>query len=555
LVLIAALSGGLIARLMKLQPLLGYIIAGVVFGATFPFAGSGVEKLAEIGAILLLFSIGLELSLTRLGRVLKVALLGASIQIVLVSLFSYFLLIFLGIDSLAALILGLGFSLSSTAVVVKILADRGETDTAHGEVMIGWLLVQDLAVVPIMVIVSSLALFEGAVIITALKALVLASTLVAIAVVAGKIAAPFVIHRIAATNSRELLVLAAVALALGTAGITSLFGVSAALGAFLAGVVISESQENHAVFAETRPLRDLFVSVFFVTMGFLVSPLTIFNHFGLILALVILVLLVKFVVVFFVSLFLGYHGKTAVAAGLGLSQVGEFSFIIFSKAGVLKLLSAEMISVGIATALLTLILTPFLFRSILPFWKKIRNISTKLPVFNKFLLGWDRRNLIRRENFKNHIIVCGFGRIGGWVGKALDLANTSFIAVEYNQKIVNNLKKEGREVIYGDPTEIEVLEAAGIREAKAIVLAIPDRVAQEEVITQVQTIAPSVKIVSRAHLDEDVDKLKVLGVDRVIQPEFEAAVAIVRGIFSSMGKSKEEISERIRKLRLLKSKT
>ena len=331
LVLIAALTGGLAVRLLKLQPLLGYIIAGVVFGSLFPM-DSGIGKLAEIGAILLLFSIGLELSLTRLGRVLKVALLGASVQIILVTTLSYFLLGIFGISSSVALVLSLGFSLSSTAVVVKILADRGETDTIHGEVMIGWLLIQDLAVVPMMVILSALAASEGGMIITAGRALLSASAVVVIAVAAGKIVAPFLIHKIASANSRELLVLASVALALGTAGITSFFGISPALGAFLAGVVISESQENHAVFAETRPLRDLFVAMFFVTMGFLVTPQIIFAHLGLIFALAIVVLLVKFVVVFIVSLFLGYHGKTAVASSLGLAQIGEFSFVIFSQA-------------------------------------------------------------------------------------------------------------------------------------------------------------------------------------------------------------------------------
>lgn len=555
LVLTAALSGGLSLRLLKLQPIIGYIIAGVIFGAIFPIQGLGIERLAELGAILLLFSVGIELSLSRLERVLRVALLGASIQIILVTLLGYFLLGMFGTEPLTALILSAGFSLSSTAVVVKILSDRGETDTIHGEVMIGWLLLQDLAVIPMMVILPALAnFFGGELVLPAGRALLGAGAVVGVSILTGRLIVPFLIHQVASVNSRELLVLSAVALALGTAAITSFFGISPALGAFLAGVVISESQEKHAVFAETRPLRDLFVALFFVTLGFLVSPAVIFANLGLILALAIFVLIVKFLVVFLVSLGLGYHGKTAVATSFGLAQIGEFSFIIFSAARGLGLLSAQMTSVGVAVALLTLLATPFLFKSILPFWRWLRNITAKWPTFNKFIIGWDRKSSISREGLTNHIIICGFGRVGGWVGKALDSVGIPFIVIEYNQKIVNDLAKSGRNVIYGDPTEPEVLEVAGVKEAKVIVLAIPDRVAQEQLITHVQTVAPNVKIITRANLDEDWEKLKHLRVDKVVQPEFEAAVAISKSILSSMGKPKEEVSERIKNLRLSRSR-
>lgn len=556
LVLIAALAGGLTVRLLKFQPLLGYIIAGVIFGALFPIRGGGIEKLAEVGAILLLFSVGIELSLTRLGRVLRIALLGASVQIILVTFLGYLLLSLFGIPPLTALILSAGFSLSSTAVVVKILADRGETDTIHGEVMIGWLLVQDLAVIPMMVILPALAgSVDGGLVLTAAKALLGAGVLVAVSIAVGRILAPFLIHQVASVNSRELLVLSAVALALGTAAVASLFGISPALGAFLAGVVISESQENHAVFAETRPLRDLFVALFFVTLGFMVSPGVVLGNLGLILSISLFVIVAKFSSVFLVSLGLGYHGKTAVATSFGLSQVGEFSFIIFSVAGTLGILSPEMISLGVSVALLTLIATPFLFKSILPFWRWLRKVTGAWPKVNKLILGWDKRSSEKGGELANHIIICGYGRVGGWVGKALEAAKVPFVVVEYNQKIVSELTKGGQEVIYGDPTEPEVLEAAGIKNAKILVLAIPDRVAQEELIAHVETVAPDVKIITRAHLDEDFEKLKLLRVDKIIQPEFEAAVAIIKSILTSMGKSKEEVSRRIKSIRLSRSKS
>ncbi len=502
--------------------------------------------MAEIGAILLLFSIGIELSLGRLSRVLNIAVLGALIQIILVTSVGYLVLRAIGISQASSLILAAGFSLSSTAVVVKILSDKGEEGTVHGEVMIGWLLVQDLAVIPMMVILPTLV--GGSIWLPAAVALLKAGIVVAATVILGKVLAPALIHKVAALNSRELLVITAFAFALGTAALTSFFGISPVLGAFLAGVVISESQENHAIFAETRPLRDLFVALFFVTLGFLVSPTTIFSNFGLILALAALVLLVKILVVFFISVGFGYRGRVAVASAFGLSQVGEFSFIIFSSSLGLGLLTPSMASIGIATALVTLLITPFLFRSTIPFWRKARDATAKWPAVNKFFVGSEKKFF--GGELSGHIIICGYGRVGSWVGRALETFSIPFVVIDYNQKVVNELAGRGVSVIYGDPTEPEVLEAASISGAKVVVLAIPDRVAQETLITHIQTVKPDIKIISRAHLDEDWEKLKTLKVDKIVQPEFEAAIAIVRTILSGMGKSKEEIGALTKSLRL-----
>lgn len=549
LVLIAASIGGISVKFLKLQPLVGYIFAGVIFGAFFAHT-AGLDRLAEIGTILLLFSIGIELSFKRLGRVLKAATLGAVLQMVIVSLVSFGTLSLFGFSPVPALVLSLGFSLSSTAVVVKILADRGETDTIHGEVMVGWLLVQDLAVIPIMVLLPVLAKTGGdGFIFPTLKALLVALVVVVATVFLGRKVAPYLIHKVASFNSRELLVIFAVALALGTAYATSFFGISPALGAFLAGLVISETQENHAVFAETRPLRDLFVALFFVTLGFLVSPSFIASNIVLILALSFFVIVVKSLVVLFLSFVLKYHGKTAIAMALGLSQIGEFSFVIYSFSRGFNLISPEIATVGIATTLVTLVVTPLLFRSIIPLWRETKKLTGKSKGLNRFFVGWDKTSYAKDEEYKNHIIICGYGRVGKWVGKALGDAKIPFIVVDYSQEVVQKLKREGKPVIYGDPAEPEVLDQAGIINAKAVVVAIPDRVSQEELITHIQTISPEVKVVSRAHFDEDVEKLELLKVTKVVQPEFEASVAIVRTLFQAMGKRKEEVRERLANLR------
>jgi monovalent cation:H+ antiporter-2, CPA2 family len=552
LVVLAAVLGGALAKALKLPVLVGYIVAGILFGTILPGSAKNVTTLAEIGTILLLFSIGVELPLSQITKFLKIAVIGAVIQIILVTGVSYLILTALGFSIVSSLILSLGFSISSTAVLTLILGDKGESDTIHGGVMFSWSLVQDLMVIPIMVILPFLGNTGwgalGLVGISLLKAFLV----IAGAILLGKLIVPFVIHYVANLNSRELLLLSSVAIALGTAFVTSIFGISPALGAFLAGVVISESQEHHAIFAETRPLRDLFVALFFVTLGFLVNPVVILDKLPLILLITLIVIFVKAVIVFLIAAAFGYKGRTGIATAFGLAQVGEFAFVIFSSALALNLLAPGDISIGISVTLLTLIVSPILFSSVVPFWRKMRSLTAKSKLSKLFATGERREDVI--ETLSNHIIICGYGRVGKWVGKALTDFAIPFIVVDYNQKIVQNLKLEGTPVLYGDPTEPEVMEAVSIRGAKAIVLAIPDRIAQETLIAYTQSVAPDVKIISRVHLDDDFIKLKTLRVNKIVQPEFEAAIEIVRSILRSMGKEKEEISGSIKSLRLSHSK-
>lgn len=555
LVAAAATIGGVAARSFKFPVLIGYIISGIIFGAILPPSVKNISYFAEIGTILLLFSIGIELSLDRLYKFWKVAVIGGLIQILLVTFVSYLLLNLFGFNSATSIILSLGFSVSSTAVLVTILGEKGEMNTIHGGIMFSWALVQDLAVIPIMIFLPILGAFGGGgivglVAISLFKALLL----VLGAVVLGKLVVPYVIHFVASANSRELLLLVSVAIALGTALIASFFGISPALGAFLAGVVISESQEHHAIFAETRPLRDLFVALFFVTLGFLVSPQVLLSHFFEIVMLAVLVIVLKALVVFIISAFFGFKGKTGVANAFGLAQVGEFAFVIFSTALGLKLISASDTSLGISVTLLTLIIAPLLFDKVVPFWRKVRDITSKWPALGKFFSSGEKRGDNAGIGFSDHIIICGYGRVGKWVGRALSTFDIPFVVVEYNQNVVNELTEGGISVLYGDPTEPEVLEAVGIRQAKAVILAIPDRVAQETLITYVQTVAPNVKIISRAHEDKDWEKLKTLRVDKIVQPEFEAAIEIVRSVLISKGKDRDEISEAVKSLRVSHSK-
>ena len=536
LLILAAATGGILAKLAKLPPLLGYIVGGLVFGTVVPPAVRNIARLSEVGTILLLFSIGLELSLSKLSKFFKIAIFGATAQIVAVSLISFFVLKALGIEVIPAIILSAGFSLSSTALVVKVLSDRGEIDTLHGGVMTAWLLVQDLAVVPMMVILT------GSTVVALTKSFIV----IVIAIILGKSLVPFLIHKIALTNSRELLVLTSITLALGVAVVTYLFGVSPALGAFLAGIAISDTQEHHAVFAEIRPLRDLFVALFFVSLGFLISPSVLVSKFGFITFLAFGVLLLKSIVVFFVTAAFGFRGRSAVAASMGLSQIGEFALVIYSSALALGKLSAEDASLGIAITLVTLLVAPFLMRAATPLWRRLKSVSE--------FFSSGQKVLSEGGVLENHIIICGYGRVGSWVGKVLTDFDIPFMVVEYNENVAATLKEKGIDVIYGDPAETEIMEAANIKDAKALVLAIPDIVAQENLIAYAQTVSPQLKIITRVHDEGDLEKLKALRVDKIVQPEFEAAVAIIRGILSSMGKNKDEITDVVKKIRISHAK-
>ena len=312
-ILLSALIGGLVAKLLKLPPMVGYILAGVVGKLVFSFDDVANQSIAELGVILLLFSVGLEISLEKLVKVGRIAVLGSLIQIVGTTVISFWTLVTLfHLTPTPALVLSLAFSMSSTALIVKVMQEKEETTTIHSEILMGWALVQDLAVIPIVVLLPTLALKSSSTWLGVASGTILTTGLVlGLVFLTGKLIAPYLTRLVAKTNDREFLLLLAVALALGTASIVTLFGISAAFGAFLAGVVISKTQENHAIFSETRPLRDIFTTLFFVSLGFLVSPLFIISHLSVILGLALFVIALKIFIVFFLCQLFGYkcHNK------------------------------------------------------------------------------------------------------------------------------------------------------------------------------------------------------------------------------------------------------
>lgn len=552
LVLAASLVGAVASLFLRFPPIVGYIIAGVILGGVLGLvqAGGTVFLLAQIGIILLLFSLGIELSFGKLSRVLAVSVFGGTIQILGVILLGLIILPSLGFSYFASLVLAFGFSLSSTAVVVKILSDRGELDSLPGEIMAAWLIVQDLAVVPMVVILPALSGVSGGEGILILGQATLKSIFVVAATVGlGHFIVPRFMDWVANFNLREILLLATVSLVLGVAYGFSLLGISPPVGAFLAGLVIAPTFQSHAVFAEIRPLREIFVILFFVSLGALVDPAAIFQFGIALVGATVAIMLIKFILVFFLVLFFGYHGRTAFYSGVGLSQIGEFSFVLAVLGGELGILQANEVSFAIAVTLLSLILTPILFPLITPSWRRIRVFLSSFPYLERLIVGWDKSERDSGFDLDAHVVVCGFGRVGSWLGRALELSGIPFIVVESNSLVVKDLKQRGIPVIYGDPAESEVLDKALLGQARLLIVAIPDRWTQEEVIASAQTLNPKIKIISRAHREEDRLRLSTLGVDSVIQPEFEAALSIIHRILQGYGLDKEEVATRIRRIK------
>ncbi len=558
LVFSAAIIGGVIAKMLKIPMLLGYIAAGIVFGNVFPRATDAVflKGIGDVGVTLLLFTLGVEFSFHRLKKLMGTLPWAAITQIVLCILLFLFLTMMLGFPFLAALVIAIAGSLSSTAVIVKVLSERGELDTVPGEVMTGWSVLQDLAVVPIMILLPvvitsasqgdiTIPLLVSSLAIGMLKAAVA----LALILVLGKTIMPRALGKVATLGSREIFMLVTVGLVFLSAMTTYLLGLSAALGAFVAGLLISETSENHAIFAEVRPLRDLFVVVFFVSIGMGIPGSYVLRSAGTILLLAIAILAIKWFVVMGLMRFMGYHRKTSFLVAVGLTPMSEFGFIIASQGWSLGALTRDQYTLLVALTFVTiLVATPFFSRGHGLYYGLHTWLDKYIPKF----FHTSREPAEEKDGlpYRDHIILCGYGRVGKYIGRALLMAGIPFVVVDYNNATIAELRSKGIPVVYGDPADKNVLEFARVDVARAVIIAIPDLHTQELVITHAQTLNRRIKIICRTHHEEDQKYLKSLGVTAVIQPEFEAALAIVERLLPSFGVAGTDVSGEISRLKI-----
>lgn len=558
LVFSAALGGGLIARLFKLPLLLGYIAGGIIIGNLLLHSldTALLSMISDTGVTLLLFTLGVEFSFHRLKTILLSVAWPATVQIVLTAVIFYLLLSLFGFPHLPSLFIAAAISLSSTAVIIKFLSERGELESNHGDLVTGWLVVQDLAVIPMMILLPSLSLLSiqgsvplfsvfGSIILSFLKAGVVVCTVILF----GRNVVPKLLNASARLKNRELFLIITIGIVFMSSIFSYSLGLSAALGAFIAGLLVAETSQNHAIFAEIRPLRDIFVVVFFVSLGLVLPFSTLISQLPLLLVTSSLVILVKWILVFILSRTMGYHRKTSFLAGLYLIPMSEFGFIITKEGLNINALSHDTFVFIVSLTLLTLFIDTVLSNKSHALYQWFnKTFGAFLPKL--FPTHPDHIPLSEELPFENHIVICGYGRVGKYIGRALEMANISYLVVDYNHTTVKTLRDKGVKVVYGDPADKDVLDYAQVDKAKAIVIAIPDRHTQELVISNAHSLNRRIRIICRTHHEEDQSRLKSLGVAIVVQPEFEAALSIVERLLPEFGVSEDDMRGKVSRLKI-----
>lgn len=521
IVVVAAFVGGLIAHRLKQPVILGYIVAGVAVG---PHTGgvtvSGVadlERLAEIGVALLLFGLGLEFSFSKLKPVRAVALIGTPLQIGLTIALGYGFGRLIGLDWLEALWLGALASLSSTMVILKALMSQGFMGTLSSRVMLGMLIVQDLAVVPLMIILPQLD-EPGFGLTTLAWALLKATVFLAAMVLLGTRLFPKVLAIVARAESRELFLLAVTALGLGIGYATHAVGLSFAFGAFVAGMVLSESDYGHQALSDIVPVRDLFGLLFFASVGMLFDPRYLLDNLALVLSAVAVLSLGKGLIFGGVTRLFGYGNVVPLATALGLFQVGEFAFVV-ARVGVEDgSLSQDLYSFVLTVAIVTMGLTPL-----------VSGLTTRLYQRQSARGGKKQQTInVPQEGLRDHVVIAGGGRHGRRIAEALTYLERPHVVVELDHQRFEAMKDAGVAAVYGDATSEAILEAASLSHAKLVLVTTPKLDVTSAVIETARRLNPNVNIVARADGHDEVRVLTELGAYEVVQPEYEAALEMMR---------------------------
>jgi CPA2 family monovalent cation:H+ antiporter-2 len=536
---LTAFVGGVVAQRLGQPVILGYLVAGMAIGPFTPGPTVDVhtvQVLAEIGVAFLMFAVGAELSLGELRRLGRVAVLGGALQIGCTMGLGPLLAPLLGLTFVQGVFLGALLALSSTVVALKVLMGRGELQTLHGRVALGILVAQDIAVVPMVVVLPALAAGTDGLLLNLGVAALKAGAILLGAYVVGARAVPWVLGHVAVSRTRELFLLGVVGLALGTAIVTQFAGLSLAFGAFLAGLVIAESEYRTQVIAEVLPLRDLFASLFFVSVGILINPVALLSNAGLVALLSGVVVVAKVGIVALVVLLLGLPGRVAVLAGLSLAQVGEFSFVL-ARIGVGGgALPSSLFDLTLATALVTIVLTPSLLRAA-P-W--LLGGLQRLPaVGSRFAEPIEHDDVA--EGLRAHTVICGFGRVAQELAATLEARRLAYVVVEYNVLIVRRLRSRGVPVVYGDAANPAVLEHAHLDQARLLAVLMPDTTATEAVTRQARRLNPRLDIVARARDVDAMARLQQAGATAVVQPEFEAGVEVIRHTLRRYGVGSQEL--------------
>ncbi len=546
-----------IAKKVKISPIVGYILGGLFVGNLLgnAISSSTINNFAYFGIILLLFTVGLEINFAQMMSLKKYIVLGGTLQLSLSILAVMVLSVFFGFPFLISFLIGIAFSSSSTTLVAKIIQDRGEENSFVGEIAMGILMFQDIAFIPYLIIFTSITNRSASflpVTIDIIKSLFESTIIIVLLYYFGRKIIPYLFHRIAAA-SRELLNLFIILFIFFIVCISLLLKIPILIGVFVAGVLLAQTLEHYHIFSEVRPIRDLLAVIFFVYIGMNIKLPLIVNSLPQIFMFTAAVVFLKGLIVLAIFLFMRFHSRTAFSLGLYLFQIDEDAFILMSSAYVNRVVSQEQYLFVITSVLLTLLVTPILIKNKDNLYKVIRTITKKyLPFLEQFIVyRIDRdQSPIDTLQIKNHVVLCGYGRVGSYIGRSLMMANIPFVAIDYNFQIVEKAKKEGVNIIYGDPSDIDILDYAQVEEAIILIIALPERLAQETVVLNAKKLNSTIYIISRVHKEADQRRMKDLGVHLVVQPEFEASLSIIKKIYLLHKLHKEEVVNKIRRLKI-----
>ncbi len=550
LILLAiAVLAVVVFRLLRLPPMLGYLLAGVFIG---PHAlgwipdNEETRHLAEFGVVFLMFSIGLEFSLPKLVTMKRIVFGFGAAQVLLTILFVMAVSWVLALDWRVGLALGGALAMSSTAIVSKMLTERLELNSTHGRQIIGVLLFQDLAVVPLLIMIPALASTgDSGTNYSLMYAIALFKALVVLALIlflGQRLMRPW-FHLVARQRSSELFVLNVLLITLGLAWLTDLAGLSLALGAFLAGMLISETEYRYQVEDDIKPFRDILLGLFFITIGMLLDMQVVMQNFLWVILILTALIVLKVFLIAGLSRFFGASSSVAARTGLSLAQGGEFGFVLLAQAGATGLVENAILQPVLAAVVLSMFVAPFI----------IEHSERMTQRFSK--AEWmDRAKQItaiasQTMTEDDHVIVCGYGRSGQNISRLLETESISFIALDLDPQRIHEAASAGESVVYGDAARREVLIAAGVMRAKALVVSYTDTISALKILTHVQALRPELSVVVRTRDDTDIDILKDAGATEVVAETLEGSLMLASHVLLLLNVSSGRILRCIRQTR------
>ena len=536
-----------ILQRLKLSSIIGFLFTGIIigpYGLSLIEAIEEVEILSEIGVILLLFVIGMELSLKQLASIKKTIFIGGFLQVGLTVLVAGLIYYFLGYSWNESVFVGFLFSLSSTAIVLKTLQDRNEMTTPHGRNALAILLFQDIIVVPMMLVVPILADESSNPSLSILSLLLKSAVVVVIAILSARYIIPKLMHVVAKTNSKELFLLVTITLCFAIAFLTSEAGLSLALGAFLAGLIISESEYSHQATSIILPFRELFTSFFFVSIGMLLDLNFFLNNIEIVILLVALVFIAKCLITSIAIVTLKYPTRTVILTGLALFQVGEFAFIL-SKVGIeYGLLNAQTYQYFLSVSIVSMLLTPFVIIFSEKITHKFMEVTQKLGLNKSFYLK-DDLGVTKDAEINNHLVIIGYGINGRNLAKAAKSSDIPHKVIELNAVTVRRESKNGVPIVFGDATQDHILKSVHLSSARAAVIAISDSKATKAIVKNIRSQSESLYLIVRTRYVTETSELIALGADEVIPEEFETSIQIFSRVLQNFLITEDDIERLI----------